>query len=136
MNVLTLEQFTQASGQAGFPGINYPGSTATVATLRYMAALCAMYCSHNEVDFEEDVSSLLMGGSNDDADYQKLASAFSACVDRNMGNRYASSIINGVLKDFAGRTIPAEMGQLLELLEQFLLATGDAEVVKAEAGDT
>lgn len=136
MNFLTLEQFAKASGQAGSPYAPYPGSTTTAATVRYMAALCAMYCCHNEEEFEMGVRSSLLGDTADNESFLRLGSAFCACNDRNMGNKYASPTIEGVLKYFSGKRISKEMGELLSILEQFLIASGDAEVVKAKAGDT
>ena len=131
MNTLTIEQFQQATGESGALQVNYPGSTATAATVRYMACLCAAYCAHNEVDFETDISGLLSGIG---IEYHMLGQAFAACTDRNLGNKYASVIISKTLQSFSGESVSQEIGELLQLLEQFLIASGD--VRKSEEGDT
>lgn len=77
-----------------------------------------------------------MGNDEDCHQYTQIGLAFAACNDRNMGNKYAAGGISGVLNAFSGEEVSEPVGHMLSLLEQFLLASGDAEIEKAEGGDT
>ena len=133
---MSKEAFTKAMDQGSYLGSNYPGSTGTIAKVRYMACLAAAFCAPNEDEFEDDISSLLLGGSTDNEHFVRVGAAFAACADRTTGNMYASAMVNETLKFFSGKKVDEKFGELLGLLERFLIASGDAVVEKAEEGDT
>lgn len=130
---MDLAKFKQTTSQAGWLATGNPGCTATQGTVRYLALCCMHYCMLNLGEWGEDSDALLEGGESDDV-YLQMGRAFAATTDRNMGNKYATLIIVDVLKWFSGKVVTEPQGELLKLLEDFMIASGD--VRKSEEGDS
>lgn len=134
---MDLEQFKQATSGASWLSTGNPGCTATLGTVRYLALCCLYYCEghRDEVNLVGDSMTILDGQSEDSVErYVRMGRAFAAVADRNMGNKYATLIIAEMLQWFSEKAVTTEQAELLKLLEEFMIASGDAR--KSEEGDT
>lgn len=97
---------------AACPASAHPGCTFTNAEASYYGYLLQPYLDEGALGISDDAVT--------------LGKAFCAVVERNKGNRYATTFVEAVLKDFSGKEVSASTRAVLEELETFvkMMTTG------------